>query len=425
MRRLVVFALLVLPLAACSQGGTSNLFEQAPSSPGSPLAKAHLDTSALDSLRVHLAASLAAHISGGHVATTWGAGSAPDVAGPYRPDQPGTDAAALLAAALQPAGANPLEPARVDVAQAAETGLRTLDGPQGGAYLLLAAADGYRSQPDNACTGSDPAAAVACLRTQVSDGLLKAWYATDTRQFFQVGATSTVYRPVEAFAVGCALLVAGYGEHSSAKITAGMDIVQGEMKASLDPHYGLVYGLATRTAAGGFEPTDTVARLADQAGIAEMLLEAFDLSREAALREDAQKVLTPLLEGDVGLHTDGGLVTSIDTRGTAPAAGSPVDIEATLLALQAGAHYDRDAAPRFAGLEESMARYLAALATSPLSADGLPGQFTPQGPSAYSGLVTAVGVLVLADVTGARPVPLPSLSAVPMPSPLPPVSPSP
>src|SRR5207245_197595 len=115
------------------------------------------------------------------------------------------------------------------------------------------------------------------------------------------------------------------------KITAGSQIIGKEMGSDFDQHFGLVYGLMSATPQGSRIPTDTTTRLADQAGIAEMLLEAFDVSREQQYLDQARKVLQPLLDDRVGLHQQSGYLSGFDLRGPGPDPAGPIDVEATLL----------------------------------------------------------------------------------------------
>ena len=67
---------------------------------------------------------------------------------------------------------------------------------------------------------------------------------------------------------------------------------------------------------GGRTVVDADTRLADQAGIAEVLLEAFDASREQAYLADAARALKPLLEEPVALRGPNGYVSGFDLRGS-------------------------------------------------------------------------------------------------------------
>ena len=102
------------------------------------------------------------------------------------------------------------------------------------------------------------------------------------------------------------------------------------------------------------------------------------------------------------------MVRGFDLRGSGPAADAAVDVEAGLLVLQAARHYDRLGGHRFARLEEKGAQsVLAAAGAASGGSDGLPGAllqrrsgqaFVAGTPSAHSGLVTALGVVVLSQV---------------------------
>src|SRR5258708_35921710 len=225
-----------------------------------------------------------------------------------------------------------------------------------------------------------------CLRQHVSDGLLAAWYAGDSKMFFHVGETTTVYRPVEAIDVGAALVVAGYAEHDESKIQAGGNIISIEMRNDFDPHFGLVYGLVSATAQGGHSVADSNTRIADQAGMAEALLQAFDASREAQYFADARTVLQPLLDEAVGIRRDTGYISGFDVHTAGPSDGTPIDVEAAVLTLQAAHHYDRDDGGRFAQLEENAARALIGGAARFDPAGGIPRGLLAPGPSLRSGV---------------------------------------
>ena len=248
------------------------------------------------------------------------------------------------------------------------------------------------------------AANPACLRKQVSDGLLAAWYSRDTRMFFHVGETSTVYRPVDAIAVGAALVVAGFQLRDETKIAAGTQVLDHELRNDLDDHYGLLYGLVTATAQGGRTVTDYNARLADQAGGAEAIMEAFDYSREAQQQGFAQKLLQPLLDEKFPARTaSGAYIGGFDLQSSGPAADVPGDVFATVLALQAANHYDRDDGGRFAHLEETAAAGLLGVVDADRKAGadpstGLPARLTAGGPAQRSGICTAVAVTALSDL---------------------------
>jgi hypothetical protein len=238
----------------------------------------------------------------------------------------------------------------------------------------------------------------------VTDGLYAAWYAPDTKMFFKAGETSTIYRPVDALAVGAALVVGGFRTHEEQKIQAGANIIQREMRTDIDGHFGMLAGLVTATAAGGHDITDYNTRLADQAGAAEILLEAFDASREQQYMADAQKLLQPLLDERVQLRVgSGGYLPGFDLQSSGPPDHGPSDVVATLLVLQAARHYDRDDGDHFARLEETAAAALMTLVGSDRKLGGDPGAGLPAGVpesgfGARSGLVTALAVVVLGDV---------------------------
>jgi hypothetical protein len=241
--------------------------------------------------------------------------------------------------------------------------------------------------------------------------------------FLHLGDTTTVYRPVEAISVGSALVVAGYAEHDETKIQAGSNILAVEMRNDFDPHFGLVYGLVSVTSKGGHEVADSTTHLADQAGIAEALLRAFDASREQQYFADARTVLQPLLDEAVGIRGDAGYVTSFDLHTAGPADGTPIDLEAALLALRAARHYDRDDGGRFTHLEENAALALLAGAAQTNPSGGLPGSLPARngttqpsnaGTAPRSGVVSALAVVTLDEVLadlGPSPSPSPSSSA--------------
>jgi hypothetical protein len=402
-------ALLAVALASCTQG-SNPAFSQASPSPLPQASPAQLDLRALADLRAQASAAVLQHLNGGNLDLSWGTGPPSQLAGPYNDATPETDAMALQALRTIPATGAQIQVA----ASATADAYKQLDGPRGGAYLLLL--DAAHPPPPGPPAPVDPTpipcptptagrANPDCLRRQVSDGLLAAWYAGDTKMFFKVGETSTVYRPVDAIAVGCALIVAGIQEKSEPKIQAGAAIVQKEMLVNIDSHFGMVQGLVTATAQGGHDVTDHNARLADQAGAAEMLLEAFDYTREQQYQGFAQKLLEPLLNEQVPLRLpSGGYVSGFDLQSTGPGDHLSADVEATLLVLQAARHYDRDDGGHFARLEETAANAL----TGVLDADrakgggapaaGLPALVPETGVAVRSGLTTALAVVVLADV---------------------------
>jgi hypothetical protein len=342
---------------------------------------------------------MAAHSGGGHPARAWGGGAAAGLAGPYRDLDAYADLAGLLATRGLDNPALPLGNDRDRALLAAVASeVRDLSGPHGGAHLLLARLADERGS--TACPeGRDNATAdPRCLRAPFSDALKAGWYDAASHAFFHVGDTTTVYRPVEAIAVGCALVVSGLdGVQDEDKISAGMDIIKKEMESDFDQHYGLVYGLMTANPGGGRQPLDTNTRVADQAGIAEMLLQAFDASRERQLQEYARVAMAPLLDDTAGLATARGYISGFDLK-SSPPANPDVDVEAGVLVLQAAHHYDVDDGNLLARVEETAARGLLAAATVAGAADGLPGALTAAGPTMRSGLVTALGVLALTDV---------------------------
>jgi hypothetical protein len=417
MPRLVPVALLLLLLTSCTQNPGGAFSQSSSPTPSGTAPQPQLDTAALTALRDRAAAALLAHLPGGSLDLSWGAGSAVPADGPYADAAPEADAAglqALKSLTRSPApGVGDVTPLLAGAASATTAAFKQLEGPRGGAYLLLADA---AHPPDSAAPSAlDPSPAACptptagrvnpdCLRRQVSDGLLAAWYATDTRNFFQVGETSTVYRPVDALAVGSALVVAGFQLHQESKIQAGAMILQNEMKSDVDSHFGLLYGLITATAQGGRSVTDYRAHLADQAGAAEALLEAFDSSREQQYMADARQLLQPLMDEAVTLRAaSGGYVEGFDLQSAGPPDHTPADVLATVLVLQAAHHYDHDDGGHFTHLEETAAATLtAALDTDRkqggAAAEGLPARVPGQGPASRSGLTTALAVTVLGDV---------------------------
>jgi hypothetical protein len=133
--------------------------------------------------------------------------------------------------------------------------------------------------------------------------------------------------------------------------------------------------------------------VADQAGIAEMLLQAFDASREQTYLADAATLLQPLLDERVSVRSRRGYLSGFDLQG----AGQPdstVDIEAGLLVLQAAHHFDRDDGNRFARLEEKAAQAVLDSVRDIDAAQGLP----PGAGTARSGVLTALAVSALGDV---------------------------
>lgn len=417
MRRLLPLLLLGAIMASCTQN-TGGGFTETPSPlPTDPAPRAQLDLKTLAMVRAQAAAALAVHLHAGVLDPSWGTGAAAPVAGPYSDAAPEAAAMALQAIwslAITPSlGSEAATGQKVAVTNSTAQAFKQLDGPRGGAYLLLvdAAHPAPLSGPyavdatPTSCAGPvSGEARPGCLSRQVSDGLMAAWYASDSKMFFKVGETSTVYRPIDALAVGCALVVAGFQLHDEQKIQAGTNIVQKEMKTDVDNHYGLLAGLVTATASGGHDVTDYNARLADHAGAVELLLEAFDYSRENQYMVYAQKLLQPLLDERVQLRAaSGGYIPGFDLQSSGPPDHGPSDGLATLLVLQAARHYDRDDGGHFAHLEESAAGAL----TSVLDADrkqggdpstGLSATVPESGSAARSGLVTALAVVVLGDV---------------------------
>jgi uncharacterized protein YyaL (SSP411 family) len=229
--------------------------------------------------------------------------------------------------------------------------------------------------------------------------------------FLHLGDTTTVYRPVEAISVGAALVVAGYAEHDETKIQAGANIIAVEMRNDFDPHFGLAYGLVSATNKGGHDAADSTTHLADQAGIAEALLQAFDASREQQYFADARTVLQPLLDEAVGIRGESGYVTAFDLNTAGPADGAPIDVEAAVLTLRAARHYDRDDGGRFAHLEENATLALLAGAAKSNPSAGLPGTLPAQGSALRSGVVSALAVVTLGEVVAdLAPSPSPSPS---------------
>ena len=247
MRRLGLVALALLCLAGCTQQPAGGAFSDKPTPSLTPQPPPRIDLEALRMLRARVAASLTGHVAGGDLAPTWGSGVAASLAGPYREDAAAADAVGLLAArslARHPsggAGDGLAGQARL-LATSTTAAFRQLDGPQGGAYLLLAkvsptpktgpsATDAAQPCPTAAVGGADRP---ECLRKQVADGLLAAWYASDTKMFLHLGDTTTVYRPVEAISVGAALVVAGYS--GTTRVRSGQfQHHLGRDEARLDP----------------------------------------------------------------------------------------------------------------------------------------------------------------------------------------------
>jgi hypothetical protein len=409
MRRLGLLALTVMALAGCSSSA-GGAFSDRPSPLSTAVPTAQLDLAALRALRAQVAASLVGHVLRGDLAPTWAPGNPTPLAGPYREDAIAADTLGLIAAhtlAAHPSGGpgDAMAGQGTLLAAASTAAVRGLDGPQGAAYLLLAQASPSRPSAPSATGTPDPCAPPIpgqenpyCLRKQVADGLLAAWYAADSRMFLHLGDTTTVYRPVEAISTGAALVVAGYAEHDETKIQAGSNIIAVEMRNDFDPHFGLAYGLVSVTNKGGHDIADSTTHLADQAGIAEALLQAFDASREQQFFADARTVLQPLLDETVGIRSDAGYVTSFDLHTAGPADGSPVDLEAAVLTLRAARHYDRDDGGRFAHLEENAARALLAGGARSSPSGGLPGVLPAQGSALRSGVVSALAVVTLDEV---------------------------
>jgi hypothetical protein len=411
MRRLGLVVLALLCLTGCTQQPAGGAFSDQPTPNLTPQPPPRIDLAALATLRGRVAVSLPAQVASGELAVTWGSGAAAPLAGPYREDPAAADALGLLAArslARHPSGgAGDALAGQVQALAASTTAAyRQLDGPQGGAYLLLARVSPTpRSGPSATAAPQPCATAVAavpdrpeCLRKHVADGLLAAWYAPDTKMFLHAGDTTTVYRPVEAITVGVALVVAGYAEHDEGKIRAGSNIISVEMKHDFDPHSGLAYGLVSVTTQGAHDIADSNARLADQGGIAEALLAAFDASREQQYFADARTVLEPLMDETVAFRGDPGYLAGFDLRGGSPAPGGAVDVEAGLLILEAARHYDRDDGGRFSHLEENAAQALLGSVARLSPEAGLPGRVLPTGPSKPSGVVSALAVVAIDEV---------------------------
>jgi hypothetical protein len=402
-------ALALVCLVACQQQSATGAFSDKPTPNLTPAPRAQLDLQGLAGLRARVATSLPAHTSGGELAATWGPGAAAPLVGPYREDAAAADAIGLLAArslAEHPSRGpgDALSNQRQALAVSTTAAFRQLDGPQGAAYLLLSRVAPTPQSPPSATDIAQPCPSPTddngrpdCLRKQVADGLLAAWYASDSKMFLHVGDTTTVYRPVEAISVGAALVVAGYAEHDEVKIQAGSNIVSREMRSDFDQHFGLAYGLVSVTAQGGHDVVDSNGRLADQAGIAEALLEAFDASREQQYLADARNTLQPLLDETAAIRGDSGYVAGFDLRGSGPN-GGPVDVEAAVLTLEAARHYDRDDGGRFSRLEENAANALFGSVAGLDVSNGLPGSNQSQGPSQRSGVVTGLAVVVIGQV---------------------------
>lgn len=409
MRFLGPVALAVLCLCACQQQSAGGAFSDKPTPSLTPALPAQLDLQGLASLRARVAASLPSHTAGGELAVTWAPGVPAPLAGPYLEDSATADAVGLLAArslAEHPSGGqgDALANRRQALAASTTAAFRQLDGPQGAAYLLLSrVAPTPQSAPSatdvaNPCPSpADENARPDCLRRHVADGLLAAWYASDSKMFLHMGDTTTVYRPVEAISVGAALVVAGYSEHDEGKIQAGSNIISHEMRGDFDQHFGLAYGLVSVTAQGGHDVVDSNARLADQAGIAQALLDAFDASREQQYLVDARNALQPLLDEAAAIRGDSGYVSGFDLRGSGPT-GGPVDVEAAVLTLEAARHYDRDDGGRFSRLEENAARALFGSVAGIDVSNGLSGSIQSQGPSQRSGVVSGLAVVVIGRV---------------------------
>jgi hypothetical protein len=426
MRRLLPVALLLLVLSGCSQGAGGAFSQTASPSPltGGPTPQPRLDVAALGGLRARAAGALLRHLPGGVADVSWGAGTDVAPAGPFAAAAPETDAAALQALGslvrTTTAGSPPGSDVLAATSAATADAFRELDGPRGGAYLLYADAahpgNPVAPYPVDPSPKACPAGSTAgqCGLGAVSDALLSTWYATDTRRFFKVGETSTVYRPVDAIAVGSALVVAGFQARDDRKIDAGAQILDREMKADVDPHFGMLFGLVTATAQGGRGTTDYKTHLADQAGAAEALLEAFDASREQAYMADARKLLQPLMDEAVNLRAaSGGYIDGFDLQSAGPAEATPADVLATILVLQAAHHYDRDDGGHFVHLVETAAGTLVAAleADRKLGGDpasGLPIRVAGPGAASRSGLATSLAVTVLGDVLGDALPPSPS-----------------
>jgi hypothetical protein len=412
MRRLGLLALTVLTLAGCQQSSAGGAFSDQPSPVPTAVPRANLDLAALRALRSQVAASLSGHLAAGELASTWGPGTPVPIAGPYREDVFAADTLGLIAAqslAADPSGGSgdALAAQAQTLAAASAAAAHQLEGPQGAAYLLLAQASPVAASGPSATDTPGPCASPSpgqeqpqCLRQKVADGLLSAWYAPDIKMFLHLGDTTTVYRPVEAISVGAALVVAGYTEHDETKIQAGANIIAVEMRNDFDPHFGLTYGLVNATNRGGHEVADSTSHLADQAGIAEVLLQAFDASREQQYFAAARTVLQPLLDEAVGIRGEAGYVTAFDLRSAGPVDGAPIDLEAALLTLRAARHYDRDDGGRYAHLEENATLALLAGAARSNPRGGLSGILPAHGSALRSGVVTALAVVTLGEVGG-------------------------
>ncbi|MDP9325740.1 MAG: hypothetical protein M3O87_04290 [Candidatus Dormibacteraeota bacterium] len=415
MRRLLISTLAVFLLASCTQGGSGAFSE--PSASPSPVSPAKLDMEALAKIRDQLAGSLVTHTAGGHLEQSWGPGGGFTLAGPYRNIPAYLDGLDLLAAKalLAPgSGGAGLQAAVAQLAASTATEIHDLNGPNGGAYLVLARVAALSPPATCPSPGSPPGPDPTCQRAAFSDALKTGWYAPDTKSYFHVGDSTTVYRPVDAIGVGAALVVAGYDEHNDDKINAGSEIIKKEMSADFDQHFGLPYGLMTATVKGGRQPSDTNTRVVDAAGMAEMLLLAFNASREQQYLSYARNILEPLLEDRAGLRAHDGYVTGFDLR-TSSAQGAPLDFLATALVLQAARHYDRDDGGRFARLEEAAAAAFLAGTTAADPTQGTAATLSGTTPSARSGLVTAVTVVALCDVIANPPGASPPLPGIPSP----------
>ena len=387
--------------SACGSNPAGGAFRDIPTPPPASAAPpAQLDLHALSALRDNLTRALGGHLGAPRPELSWGPGPAYALGGPYRETQGSVDQALALAAASVQAtpavGAGTLVAAGSASSPRPRSSSAASTGPRAGRTCCFAEGQPPGSAEKPQCPPPAGAAAAECLLVNISDGLLAAWYAKDTKAFFHTGDTTTVYRPVEAFAVGCALVVAGFREHNFDKIDAGQAIVRKEMKSDLDQHYGMVYSLMTASPAGSRAATDYSTRVADQAGIAQLLVQAFNISREQEYLQDAATLLQPLTEQNVSLRSHGYL-SGFDLRGSGPDQPG-VDVEAGLLVLWAAHGFDHDDGNRFARLEENAA---AAVLDSVASVDpgaGLPAAVKAGAPSARSGLVTALGIVALGDV---------------------------
>jgi hypothetical protein len=387
-------AFLVLLLALTSCSSATNVFNETPTStPSAHPAPAQLDRTALAALLAQLGPVISTHRHGYHLDLGWGAGASVAPAGPYAHSQPVADLLATISTG--------------DVGGAAQSTadeLKGLSGPQGATYLLITKAL-HRVGPslERCAQSQDAAVPIDCRAKQISDGIFNDWFARDTKTYFHVGDTTTVYRPVDAFSAGCALVVAGFAEHElppqpganqpPGRVEAGDAIIKQQMHSAVDQHFGFVAGLLTATNNGGVQTTDFHASVADQAGIAEMLLQAFDTSREQTYLADAAAILQPLLDERVSVRGSKGYFSGFDLQGS----GQPdntADLEAGLLVLEAAHHYDRDDGNRFARVEEKAAQVVLG------SVPGLdPAQGLPVHPGeARSGIVTALAVIVLGEV---------------------------